>query len=160
MVITHPASKCESKTSMLTNLPNEILFLILCHLPSTHLGPILSTCHKFHALTLEYNNEAFWRCLVHTKYKLSYRHPSLSWYQLAISDTVGQMCPHLDARSHDPWHQSDPDRFFSQLASVFSHLFKLRHQPSGDPPSPGICCSSVNQTYGICLHSGCNVSGK
>jgi hypothetical protein len=47
----------------------------------------------------------------------------------------------------------------SQLRFVFSHLFKLRHHPAGDPPS-GICCSSVYQTFGICLNSGCNVAGK
>ncbi|ORZ16420.1 hypothetical protein BCR42DRAFT_465673 [Absidia repens] len=125
---------------------------------------------SFHALTVGHHNERFWYYLVHTKYKLSYRHPSLSWYQLAISKRINQMCPHLHARSHDPWSQQDSNRLIRHLVTVFSHLFKRRSASSVSFPddlhdrSTVLCCessssSSSSSSFGICLHPDCNTIG-
>ncbi|KAI9299495.1 hypothetical protein BJ944DRAFT_245175 [Cunninghamella echinulata] len=112
----------------LNQLPNEIILCILSQLPSHHVRFFLQTCRCFY--TLKYDDD-FWRCLITIKYGITYRHPSLSWYQLAISNEINKMCPHL----YNPWHYPN-HHIIDQLSFIIQSKNNRKN----------ICCNSSSSS--------------
>ncbi|CAO3648437.1 unnamed protein product [Cunninghamella echinulata] len=127
----------------LNQLPNEIILCILSQLPSHHVKFFLQTCRSFY--TLKYDDD-FWRCLITMRYQITYHHPSLSWYQLAISNEINKMCPHL----YNPWHHPNQD-IIDQLSFIIQSKNNMKN----------ICCnsSSSSSSFGICLYPSCHYLG-
>ncbi|KAI8089610.1 uncharacterized protein BX664DRAFT_359148 [Halteromyces radiatus] len=98
-----------------------------------------------------HHHESFWRYLVQSKYRLSYHHPFLSWYQLAISRHVDLICPHLNGRLHDPWKQ-DIDQLIAHLSTLLCHQYtqstQIGNQASFDLQyrTPILCCPSSSSS--------------
>ncbi|CAO3637383.1 unnamed protein product [Cunninghamella blakesleeana] len=129
---------------MLNELPNEILLCIISQLSSHHVSTLLQTCRQFYSL--KYDDD-FWRCLVYNKYQITYRHPSFSWYQLALSKQVNQMCPHL----YSPWLSASFHHYISQLTDIIQHNYH--------PSTSSICCDQSTSSFGICLYPHCHYLG-